>query len=328
VIAERFAIPTDVDEVVPFGDGLINDTYLVRAGDQEFVLQRINDEVFGDLAGLMHNVATVTAHLAGALVPELVAARDGGWIVTDGTDTWRMWRRVRGAEPCNELTPARVSSAAALIGRFQVALSDLPADSLPQTIPRFHDPQWRLTLLRDAIAADPCQRVEHVGSEIERAFAAEALAAKATEFMTLVPPQIAHNDAQINNVLFRGDDAVCLVDLDTVMPTRRFWDVGDLLRSGSTRRAEDDPSPQHNAVDPALHRAIVDGYCEIVQPDGIEADAVAIAGLLITYEQALRFLTDYLRGDIYYRTTREGQNLDRTRGQLALLASMQDMVES
>jgi hypothetical protein len=136
----------------------------------------------------------------------------------------------------------------------------------------------------------------------------------------------------MNNILFRGDEAVCLVDLDTVMPTARFWDVGDLLRSASTRGAEDDPDPRHNAVDPALFHAVVDGYRDAVAPvvkrGSVEDAAVALAGPMITYEQALRFLTDYLEGDVYYRTTRSGQNLDRTRAQLALLASMRGTVIS
>jgi N-acetylhexosamine 1-kinase len=328
VIADRFAIVGRVDEVVPFGEGLINDTFLVHAGGDDFILQRINQEVFADPLGLMQNVATVTAHLSGRFVPELVRARKGGWVVAEGGDTWRMWRRVRDAEPCDDLTPARVGSAAQLIGRFHVALRDLAPNSLAETIPHFHDPARRLAQLHKAIAADPAQRVARAGPEIERALAGEPLAAKATEFMVQLPSQIAHNDAQINNVLFRGDDAVCLVDLDTVMPAARFWDVGDLLRSASTRGAEDDPNPHHNGVDPALYRAIVDGYREVVQPDGVEDTAVQVAGLLITYEQALRFLTDYLRGDIYYRTTRPEQNLDRTRAQLGLLESMRDSVDT
>jgi hypothetical protein len=155
---------------------------------------------------------------------------------------------------------------------------------------------------------------------------------RATSLVSRLPPQIAHNDAQMNNILFRGDEAVCLVDLDTVMPTARFWDLGDLLRSASTYGAEDDPDPKSNVVDRALFRAAVDGYRDaigpIVERGSVDDTAIDLAGPLITYEQALRFLTDYLRGDVYYRTTRPGQNLDRARAQLALLDSMQGTVAS
>jgi hypothetical protein len=132
--------------------------------------------------------------------------------------------------------------------------------------------------------------------------------------------------------LFRGNAAVCLVDLDTVMPTAWFWDVGDLLRSASTVAAEDDPDPRRNVADPLLAGAILDGYRAGVAPvltaGTEEDDALEVAGALITYEQALRFLTDFIMGDVYYRTTRPDQNRDRARAQLALLASMQGTVGS
>jgi Ser/Thr protein kinase RdoA (MazF antagonist) len=229
-IAERFAIGAPVDEVMPFGAGLVNDTYLVRTSADDYVLQRINDSVFRDPEAVMRNIATVCEHLSGRFVPGLIEAREGGWIVYDGGRAWRTWRRVAGATPCDDLTPARVRSAGALIGRFHLAVGDL-ADRLTPTIPHFHDPARRLLLLRETIDADPLGRVEHAGPEIERVLGAEQLAVTAAEFTAQLSPQVAHNDAQMNNILFRGDEAVCLVDLDTVMPTARFWDVGDLLRS-------------------------------------------------------------------------------------------------
>jgi Ser/Thr protein kinase RdoA (MazF antagonist) len=330
-VAGQFSIATPIDEVVRFGAGLVNDTFLVRTSGDVYVLQRINRLVLADPHALMRNVATVSAHLSGRLVPELVEAAVGGWLVEDGPDVWRMWRRVRDVDTCHELSPARVGSAARLIGRFHVAVSDLSPSSLTETIRDFHDPARRLESLRTAIEADPCGRVGGVRAEIDAIVASADLAATATEFTRRLPPQIAHNDAQLNNVLFRADEAVCLVDLDTVMPTAHFWDVGDLLRSASTRGAEDDPVSEHHAVDSALYRAIIDGYLDevagITGRGSVEGEAVEVSGLLITYEQALRFLTDYLRGDVYYRTTRSGQNLDRTRAQLALLASMRDSVE-
>ena len=331
-VARHFSIAGPVHGVEPIAAGLVNDTFLVGTNADAYVLQRINRSVFGDPRALMQNVGTVSAHLAGRHVPELVPSGDGGWIIEDGADIWRMWRRVRDAAPCGELTPVRVGSAAQLLGRFHRGLSDLSPSVLTETIPHFHDLGIRLASLRETIAHDPCGRVEDVGAEIERAFAANALVMTATEFTSRLPRQVAHNDAQINNILFRRDDAVCLVDLDTVMPTARFWDVGDLLRSASTRGEEDDPDPQHNLVEPALFHAIVDGYrdavARVVTPGSIEYAAVEVSGLFITYEQALRFLTDYLRGDVYYRTTRAGQNLDRARAQLNLLASMQGSVAS
>ena len=173
------------------------------------------------------------------------------------------------------------------------------------------------------MAADPCGRVKGVGAEIEAAFAAAPLAAIADDLVARVPRRVAHNDAKLDNVLFRGDDAVCLVDLDTVMPSAWFWDVGDLLRTASTRAAEDEPRVGRSVVEPELYQAVVAGYREADAPaTGAEADALEHAGAIVTYEQALRFLTDWIAGDVYFRTTRPDQNRDRARAQLGLLASM------
>jgi Ser/Thr protein kinase RdoA (MazF antagonist) len=136
---------------------------------------------------------------------------------------------------------------------------------------------------------------------------------------------VAHNDAKLDNVMFRGDDAIALVDLDTVMPSAWFWDVGDLLRTAATAAAEDEPRVERSVVDPVLYRSILAGYRAGLARTALaeaESEALDVAGAIVTYEQALRFLTDWIAGDAYYRTTRAGQNLDRARAQLGLLASM------
>ena len=192
-------------------------------------------------------------------------------------------------------------------------------------LPDFHDPARRLRLLREVVAADPHGRVKGVGPEIDAAFAAAPLARIADDLTARVPRRVAHNDAKLDNMLFRGDDAVCLVDLDTVMPSAWFWDVGDLLRTASTRAAEDEPQAGRSVVEPELYQAVIAGYREGLSnapPAGAEAHALEHAGAIVTYEQALRFLTDWIAGDVYFRTTRPGQNRDRARAQLALLASM------
>jgi hypothetical protein len=235
-------------------------------------------------------------------------------------------------EACVGVTPMHAASAAHLLGCFHAGLADLAPTGLTETIPHFHDPMRRLARLREAVTADPFGRVERVAAEIDRALATAPLAVLADELVASLPPRVAHNDAQLANVLFRDNEAVCLVDLDTVMPTAWFWDVGDLLRSASTRAAEDDPDPRRSVADPLLVRAILDGYragvAAAVKVGTAEDDALEVAGTLITYEQALRFLTDFILGDVYYRTTRPEQNRDRARAQLALLASMQGTVRS
>jgi hypothetical protein len=293
-------------------------------------VQRINHSVFDDPDLLVDNVVTVSAHLDGELVPELVTTRAGGWLVRDAVtrDAWRAWRRVDDAETLAVPTPARVHSAAHLLGRFHAGLADLDPDAVGEVLPDFHDPTRRLQLLRDVVAADPCGREAGARAEIDAAIAAAPLARIADHLIARVPRRVAHNDAKLDNVLFRGDEAICLVDLDTVMPSAWFWDVGDLLRTASSRAAEDEPQTDRSLVDPELYRSILAGYraglssVAGVVPSVAEEEAIERAGAIVTYEQALRFLTDWIAGDVYYRTSRPGQNLDRARAQLALLASM------
>jgi Ser/Thr protein kinase RdoA (MazF antagonist) len=316
--ADQFALAAPASRVTPFGRGLINETYLVETEAGDYVLQRINEAVFGDAHAVMANIVAVRSHIEAGIIPELVPARAGGWLVTEAGGVWRAWQRVAG-ESVTEPTPTRAASAARLLARFHRALADLDPAGLVETLPGFHDPERRRAQLERAIADDPCDRAAGVGAEIAAARAVAPLAALAHDISARVPRSIAHNDAQLPNFVFRGDEAIALLDLDTVMPGPQFWDLGDLVRTAVTRSPEDDPEPARHVADPELLAAIVDGY-------GAPADATRAAGALITYEQALRFLTDWILGDVYYRTTRPGQNLDRARGQLILLASLRGTV--
>src|SRR5262249_20839683 len=237
--------------VRPFGAGLINETFLVETATGDFVLQHMNASVFGDDELVMHNIGAVTGHLRGRLVPELVGTCAGGW---------RAWRRVPGTTVGTRPSVARVAWAAQLLAAFHDALADLDPAHLGESLRHFHDPARRFAALQQAIADDRVGRVAGATREIDAALGAEPLVELAREIVRAVPRRVAHNDVQLNNVLFRGDDAVCLVDLDTLMPTAWFWDLGDLLRSASSYGEEDDPDPAHNAVDPALWHAIVDTY--------------------------------------------------------------------
>lgn len=326
-IAERFTGP--LIAVHPFGAGHINDTFLVVTAAGEYVVQRINTAVFRDPEAVTANILAVHRHTGGALLPEPVPTVDGDWLVSDGSGgAWRAWRRAAG-EPraAGEAGPAELRSAAALLGRFHGLVADLDPDGLAETLPGFHDPARRLDALRAVVAADPCGRVAAVADEIAAAEAAQPLAGLAAELTARVPRRVAHFDAKLDNILFAGHDAVCLVDLDTLMPGAWFWDVGDLLRSGATIAAEDERDLDRAVVVPERYGAIVDGYREGLEasgavPGAAELAAVEVAGAIVTYEQAVRFLTDWVAGDVYYRIARPDQNLDRTRAQFRLLASM------
>jgi len=328
-MASRFALSGPVASIEPLGRGNINETFVVSTGRDDYVLQRLNREVFGKPEPLMENILTVFDHLTVRfmpdLLPELVAATGGGWLVPEGGDVWRAWHCVPNADPVEGPTPARVATAAHLLGRFHAGVADLDPARLQETLPRFHDPSRRLALLRETVESDPRGRVSGVRPEIAAALDAAPLAECADDLVNRVPLRVAHNDAKLDNVLFRGDEAVCLVDLDTLMPTAWFWDVGDLLRTASTAVAEDDARLELATVDPVLYQAVLDGYragSSIATPEAAEMEALDLAGAIVTYEQAIRFLTDWIAGDVYYRISRPNQNLDRARNQLALLASM------
>ncbi len=331
-IAERFALRESVVAIRSFGGGHINETFLAQTAAGGYVVQRINTAVFAEPDELVENVVTVTAHLGSRLLPELVPARAGGWLVHDGDDVWRAWVRVPRTESRDIPDPSSARSAANLLARFHSGLADLAPDELHETLPDFHDPMRRLARLRDVVAADPRGRVAGVEPEIAAALAAAPLAGRAEELVASVPRRVAHNDAKLDNFLFRGAEAVCLVDLDTVMPSAWFWDVGDLLRTASTRAAEDDPRTERAVVDPELYQAVLDGYRSGLAPSmpvlGAVGEALESAGAIVTFEQAVRFLTDWIEGDVYFRTSRPGHNLDRARAQLHLLASMPGTVSA
>ncbi len=324
-MAERFV--GSVTAIGPFGTGHINDTFLAETPAGEYVVQRINTAVFDDPAAVTANIRAVHHHLGGALMPEPVLTAGGDWLVSDGSGAWRAWRRAPG-EPRTgaDVGPPALRAAGALLGRFHGLLADLDPGTIAETLPRFHDPGRRLDALRAVVAADPCGRVAGVREEIAQAEAAEPLVDRAAELTARAPQRVAHFDAKLDNILFVGDDAVCLVDLDTLMPGAWFWDIGDLLRSGATTAAEDEPDLDRSVVVPARYRAILDGYrsglASLGAPDAAELDALDLAGAIVTYEQAVRFLTDWIAGDVYYRIHRPNQNLDRARAQFRLLESM------
>jgi Ser/Thr protein kinase RdoA (MazF antagonist) len=268
----------------------------------------------------MRNIVTVVEHVGSAIVPVPVPAANGQWLVDD-EGQWRAWRLVADAHPTADSTPATASSAAQLLGRFHRAVAHLEPDRLVVTIPHFHDLTARVRQLHETIQADPCGRARHVRDLTARAFDQSTFATMATRLHETVPRRVAHNDAKLDNILFRDEVAVCLVDLDTVMPGSWFWDVGDLLRTAATSMAEDDPAA---VVDHQLFNTILAAYRDSIESvaTAAELDALPLAGHLVTYEQAVRFLADWLAGDAYYRTARPDQNLDRARAQFGLLESM------
>jgi aminoglycoside phosphotransferase (APT) family kinase protein len=327
-VIAQFAIDAPVVAIEPFSGpaGHINASYVVTARRGRFFLQRLNRHVFPDLAALMDNVARVTRHIGGPL--RLVPTREGSAYARDDQgDVWRLYDFIEGAVARQSASAADAERAARAFGGFQRALADLPGPRLHETIPHFHDTPRRVEAFECAVQRDSVRRAAGARAEIVQVRARRELAALLVEAAAsgAVPERVVHNDAKLANVLFDASgEALCVVDLDTVMPGLALFDFGDLVRSMATRATEDERDLGRVRLEPELFESIARGYVaatrELLTP--AERELLVPAARVIVFEQAVRFLIDHLEGDRYYRIARPGHNLDRCRTQLALLGAL------
>ncbi len=341
-----FEVGGELAEFSPWPGGHIHESYCVAvwdaAGLRRYLLQRINTRVFRDVGALMGNIERVTTYLARVVrgehpedwqrrVLRFAAARGGGLCTRDAAgETWRLCQfvegtrsreSVRGVEDCH--------TAGRAFGTFHRLLAGFDAAGLVETIPHFHDTQRRVRDFERAVSEDRAGRALQIADEIAfvRTRGGRAGVLEELRERGALPVRVAHNDAKLSNVLLdeHNGEALCVVDLDTVMPGLSLHDVGDMIRSMSCPAAEDAEDPSCVAVDPAFVRALAAGYFEAA--GGVlttaEREHFVTAGWVITFEQGVRFLGDYLDGDVYYRTSRPGQNLSRARVQFALLGSLE-----
>jgi len=345
-VAEAFAIPGRWLGSQPLRTGWINET-LVASFDEggrraRYVQQRINRSVFREPERVMENVARVTAHVLAALeregAPErerralqLVPARDGApcWRDPAG-ETWRTWRYVEGASSRDVVrTPAEAAAAAEAFARFQAQVADLPEPRLHETIPGFQDARLRFEQLLEAVRADAAGRLAECRAELDFAAAREAMVDRLNDLRAAgaIPERVTHGDTKINNVLLDDatGEALCVIDLDTVMPGFAVYDFGDLVRTAATRAAEDERELSLVRVDPALFAAIARGWLRGAGPllAPAERAELVFASRLLPLVIGMRFLADHLAGDRYFRCDRPGHNLDRARVQLALAADFE-----
>jgi aminoglycoside phosphotransferase (APT) family kinase protein len=341
-VAARFALRGAIEEVAALPGGHINESYrvTVRANGARapFLLQRLNPAVFPDAARLMENIVGVTRHLAarrraGAAACEtlmLVPTTSGAaWIEDAAGACWRVYEFISGAHMQERPRgPADVREAARAFGEFLRLLADYDGPALHETIPGFHDTRARVARLEIAIQADTAARAASVRAEIAAVRAWTSLADVLPPYLASgeVPRRVVHNDAKLSNVLL--DDATgrsrCVVDLDTVMPGTILHDFGDMVRSMTSPTDEEEADLTQVGVRLPLFEALAAGFLETAGAmlTARERSLLVHAGRLITYEQAVRFLTDHLEGDRYYRITRAGQNLARARAQLRLLETL------
>ncbi len=345
-IGNAFGLHGDLISAEPYGSGHINDTFAVvyrQAGTVvRYIFQRINDRIFKQVPELMDNIRRVTEHQQERLRREIpddasrrsltvIPVHDGAPYHRDESGSyWRAYFFIEGARTYDLIeTTAQARAAAGAFARFQRELADLPGDRLFETVPDFHNTPKRYARLMQAVDKDPLNRAKNVAEEIgffrERESIYDVLT-KAVEGGS-VPERVTHNDTKLNNVMI--DDAtgegVCVIDLDTVMPGTVFYDFGDLIRTGTNGGKEDARDLSSVSMRFDMFTAIADGYLEAA--DGFlneaEVELLAMSGRIITLEIGIRFLTDHLNGDRYFKTHRPGQNLDRCRSQIAMARSIE-----
>jgi thiamine kinase-like enzyme len=348
-VVGSFAVDGDFLRAEPYGNGHIHDTYRVflapsgtPARAASIILQRINTQVFRNPGVLMENIARVTAHLAAQVSghPDrdrrtlaLIASRTGDALLQNREkndqekNLWRAWRFIENAFYLNQIeTPKQAFEAARAFGLFQQQLATLPAPRLHDTIPDFHHTPKRYSAFEEAVARDAAGRVRAAQAEIAFARARQSIVGLLVN--AGLPERVTHNDTKCNNVLFDNDsgEAICVIDLDTVMPGLAAYDFGDMVRTMTCPAAEDETDLTRVRVDLALFEAVARGYLSSAGSflTREEKASLVIAGKLITFELALRFLTDYLNGDTYFKIHRENHNLDRARAQFALVASLEE----
>ena len=333
VIGE-FRIDGTVAMVKPLGSGLINDTFLVRTNEvdkPDYVLQRINHRIFTDVEMLQRNIELVTGHLRKKLLAEGVAdidrrvlrfihTFDGKTYHFDGQNYWRVSVYIADTVTVDEVTPQSSYDCGRAFGHFQEQLIDLN-EPLGETIPDFHNMELRISQLRQAVAGDVAGRVKVVSKELEliETHADEMCLAEQLHRQGLLSKRICHCDTKVNNMLFdKEGNVLCIIDLDTVMPAFVFSDYGDFLRAAANSQPEDSPELDKIVFRWEIFEAFTRGYLESTTSflTPMEREHLPFTVALFPMMQAVRFLTDYLNGDTYYKIQYPEHNLVRARNQL------------
>ena len=334
-ILRQFCLDAEPASCTPYGCGHINRTYLVAtAGGRCYILQKINHHTFRDVAGLMENIELVTEHLRRKSpdprsVLTLIRTKDGKSYLEADDGYWRVFRFVEDSICLQQPeSDADFYESAVGFGTFQQLLSDFPAEKLHETIPNFHNTPDRYRAFLETLTRDPMHRAAQVQPEIEFALARQAEMAALQNALDAgeLPLRVTHNDTKLNNVLFDAKTrrALCIIDLDTVMPGSALYDYGDSIRFGAATAAEDERELDKMEMSLERFRVFTRGYVRACP--GLtqkELELLPLGAKVMTMECGVRFLTDHIDGDNYFSIHREGQNLDRARTQFKLVADME-----
>ncbi len=342
--AEAFQVPAEGLQAEPFGNGHINHTYVIQAKGQErrYILQWINQHVFHHPDQVQENILAVTSHLREKIAEEggdperetlrvMLTGEGKPWYLDEEGNWWRMFPFMEGTYS-RDLpdTPELFEKCGSAFGRFQRRLNDFPADSLHETIPAFHYTPGRLAKLEEAARGDVKGRLAEVKKELDFCLRRAEWVGKLTGGLEEgeLPLRVTHNDTKLNNVLLdrKTEEAVCVVDLDTVMPGLIAYDFGEAIRTGACTAPEDEQDLDSIQLSLPLVRAYARGFLGEVRSELTPAEIRSLpwGARMMTLENGIRFLTDYLEGDHYFAIHRPGHNLDRARAQLKLLERMEE----
>lgn len=343
----QFDLGMELLQVKLYGSGHINDTFLVEFKQEDnskkyYILQRMNDQIFGNTEALMENLVNVTSFLRKKILLQggnpdretlnVILTKNQDRYYRDSENfCWRVLNFIEDAVSYDRVTDEAVFyESAVAFGNFQYLLSDYPAETLHEIIPDFHNTEKRFKALKEAAEKDVCGRKKEVEDELNFAYQREEIAPVLYDLMRSkeIPVRVTHNDTKLNNVMMDKETGkgICVVDLDTVMPGSAVLDFGDAIRFGANKADEDEQDLSKVSCDLDLFRIYTKGYLEGCKGSLTENEIklLPLGAKLITYENGMRFLTDYLQGDVYYKTHREKQNLDRCRTQFKLVQDMEE----
>jgi hypothetical protein len=346
-VVSHFNCTGDASSLKPYGSGHINDTFLLKNsnGGPDYLLQRINQNVFRNVERLTDNMLRVTAHLkekmetSGVGDPErevmtLIPTDQGNYFYRDSMgDCWRMFYFLSDTKSYDVVkTEKQAYEGGRAFGKFQAMLSDIPSGELFEVIPDFHNIQKRLAQLQEAISNDPCGRVAEVGPELAlvNRYADSMQYFQQPERAQKLPIRVTHNDTKFNNVLLnQNDEAQCVIDLETVMDGYVAYDFGDAIRTIINKTDEDEADLSKIQLNLPLFTAYTEGYLSTAGSFLTEEEIESLMKgvLLLPYMQGVRFLTDHINGDTYYKIKFPGHNLQRTRAQFQLVTMLDKHAE-
>ena len=345
-VIEKFDFPGTLAACEPYGSGHINDTYRLtyetEEGIKHFILQKMNKNIFTKPVELMENIEGVTSWLRKKIVenggdPEretlnIIKSKEGmPYYIDRQGEYWRVYLFIEDATSFDMVQNEEdFYQSAVAFGHFQRLLADYPAETLHETIKNFHNTPDRMEKFKKAVREDVCGRVQGVQDEIRFIMDRENLTHVLYDMLQdgKLPLRVTHNDTKLNNIMIDNatGKAICVIDLDTVMPGLTAYDFGDSIRFGASTAAEDEKDLSKVSCDLRLFEVYTKGFIEGCGGalTETELDTLPMGAILMTFENGMRFLTDYLEGDHYFKIHREGQNLDRCRTQLTLVKDMQE----